>query len=251
MELQKAAPDLSAQLERCRKEEVSARLAIDGELTRLGFKPKRSLHLTTSTRSSQEMLSARLFLATVASFCTLAAATRQQQPLMAQSPFTASKPDLAALLTRSSKGSMFYDYARDSSTVSTLLSAPWIGSGKRYTVLVPLNSAILALSRKPHQGPPTADDAGTIISNKMLADGEEEEKERAKYLEEWVRLHIAEGVVELDGEGWEGKEWQTLVEDRKVGFSASGDNGEGRKVLPGDVEIVGVEEVSVCSLNVL
>lgn len=195
------------------------------------------------------MLSARLLLATVASFCTLAAATQQQQqPLMAQegaSPFTASKPDLAALLTRSSKGSMFYEYARDSTTVTKLLSAPWIGSGQRYTVLVPLNSAILALSRKPHQGPPQADDAGTIISNKMLGGSEEEEKERAAYLEEWVRLHIAQDVVELDGKGWEGTQWQTLVNERQVSFAASGENGEGRKVLPGDIEIVGVEEVSV------
>ncbi|ORY72382.1 hypothetical protein BCR35DRAFT_354383 [Leucosporidium creatinivorum] len=193
------------------------------------------------------MLSARLFLASIASFCTLAAATGQQQPLMAQdgpSPFTASKPDLAALLTRSSKTSMFYDYARDSSTVSKLLAAPWIGSGAKSTVLCPLNSAILALSRKPHQGPPTVDDAGTIISNKMLGGSEEEEKERAAYLEKWVQLHIVTDVVDLDGEVWEGKEWQTLVDERKVSFAVSGENGEGRKVLPGDLEIVGVEEAS-------
>lgn len=215
----------------------------EGRRTRLDsvhFRPFRTLLLYYRINS---MLTARGLLLCTAVLCSLTyATTQQQQPLMASS--SPSLPNLAAILTRTGKASIYYDYARDSH-ISSLLSPPLIGHSSPHSLLVPINSAILSLSRKPHQGPPThLDHDGTIISNKALGDSKQEEQQRAEWLEQWVKLHIIDGQVDLDAEGWEDRAWPTLVEGREVSFAKSGGKGEGRKVMPGDVEIVGVEQVS-------
>lgn len=134
---------------------------------------------------------------------------------------------------------LYFDYARDSTLVSTLLSDP---SG-RATILAPTDSAILALSRRPHQGPlPVvpgslvgAGGAGGVSSN-------EEERSAAEWLERWVKGHVVLEEVRLEGEGWEEREYETM-EGRKVRFEGSGEGGEGRRLVAEGIEVVGEEQV--------
>ncbi|KAK4690261.1 hypothetical protein P7C70_g9634, partial [Phenoliferia sp. Uapishka_3] len=89
---------------------------------------------------------------------------------------------LADLLTSSRTSSIAYDYIRDSPLISSLLIAP---APRSYTtLLIPTNSAIMALHRKPHQGPaPTT--APVINGEVNTLEESEKEKEQASrdYLE--------------------------------------------------------------------
>ncbi|GAA6014193.1 hypothetical protein JCM10207_006128 [Rhodosporidiobolus poonsookiae] len=152
------------------------------------------------------------------------------QPQAVQLPFVSNGlPSLADVLTRSRQARIMFDYLRDSAQVSTVLVDP---SGSS-TVLAPVDSAILALARKPHEGPESFDEPD-IRSN-------EEERRRAEYLEQWVKAHLVLEKVDLEADGWDGKEYTTMA-GSTVRFATS--DADGRKVLPGDVEVVGEEQAS-------
>lgn len=195
------------------------------------------------------MLTARVLIAvTLATLSsTLASPILQQQPFVPEmrSPFTPSTPSLADRLTQSRKSSIFFDYARDSTTIYSLLVDPSATS----TLLIPLNSAIIALARKPHEGPVSVTIEGVERGGKYSSSREDEEA-RATYLERWIEAHVVSGEVDLNGEGWEGKEWETMA-GGKVSFEKSGANRGGRKLMPGGIEIVGVDEVSSSLLALL
>lgn len=80
---------------------------------------------------------------------------------------------------------------------------------------------------------------------------EDDEKERARYLEDWIKSHLVAGMnVELA----EGKEYETLAstaEDNKISFKAvEGANEEAADwekvtVQPGDARILAKKEVSL------
>ncbi|GAA5852676.1 hypothetical protein JCM8547_002586 [Rhodosporidiobolus lusitaniae] len=148
-------------------------------------------------------------------------------------PTSGAIPSLADLLTRSKRSRWFYDYARDSTAVSTIL----IDLHGSTTLLAPVDAAIVALPRKPHEGPAVAESqSGEVSSN-------EEERQRAEYLEAWVKNHCVLERVELEEGDWEARDYTTMS-GKKVKFAAGGENGEGRVLLPGDVEVVGEEMAS-------
>ncbi|GAA5919016.1 hypothetical protein JCM1841_002693 [Sporobolomyces salmonicolor] len=160
--------------------------------------------------------------------------------VMDSSPFvpSSSSPTLADLLTKSRSASIFYEYARESASVSTLLINPLAMT----TLLVPVNSAILALARKPHQGPPPE----AITAETGYRGSEEDEQARQAYVERWIKLHMIRGErVDLDAEGWEGREWETMGKERTVKFLRGGDDGNGRKLMPGNIDVISQEEVAI------
>lgn len=190
--------------------------------------------------------SALLVLATLTT--AVLGSTQQQHPLMAESaplPFARTNsvlPLLADRLTQSRRTTIFYDYSRDSATLTRRLGS----TNEQTTLLVPLNSAIVALARKPHQGPPppVSAEAGEVSP----FDTKEEEQAKAAYLEKWLEGHAVAGDnIDLDAEGWESKTWTTMS-GGTISFEKS---GEGRKLMPGGIELVGVEEVRLSRLAVM
>ncbi|KAH8111865.1 hypothetical protein DFH11DRAFT_1610399 [Phellopilus nigrolimitatus] len=85
---------------------------------------------------------------------------------------------LSDILTVQSAASIFYSYARDTH-VGELFKRP----DARLTVFAPTNKAVMALARKPNQGPAPVED-GTIISEKEFDERSRENCER------WVSAHI-------------------------------------------------------------
>ncbi|WOO82778.1 FAS1 domain-containing protein [Vanrija pseudolonga] len=122
---------------------------------------------------------------------------------------------LADALTLERKASVWWDYARDVSSVTSRLS----NKGKT-TVLVPIDKAIFALPRKPHQNPSGSTDDADSKAN----------------VEQFLSAHIVPGDLPLPSE-----ETATLNPDVKVKVEGE----EGAWVLqPGDIPIVGVTEAS-------
>ncbi|KAJ3782389.1 hypothetical protein GGU10DRAFT_363994 [Lentinula aff. detonsa] len=99
-------------------------------------------------------------------------------------------PSLADLLTIESSASIFYSYARELA-LSEFLSEPASfaeTSGRArngLSLLVPTNKAVMALARKPHQGPsPKDNDEDITISE------EEFYKKSKDNVQRWVEAHI-------------------------------------------------------------
>ncbi|KIY52519.1 hypothetical protein FISHEDRAFT_35094 [Fistulina hepatica ATCC 64428] len=87
-------------------------------------------------------------------------------------------PTLADLLTVESSASIFYSYARELE-----LSTQFSAADASMTLLVPTNKAVIALPRKPHQGPEP--------SHGEIQISEEEFAARSKNnVDRWVRAHI-------------------------------------------------------------
>ena len=115
------------------------------------------------------------------------------------------------------------------------------------TIFAPTDAVIVSMTRKPHQGPATADsDSDRILST-------EDEQERAGYLERWVQRHVvaggdidlSEGVV-VETLAGDGTTIRFVVDAAQAG-DADGDNdNDWRKVtlLPGNAKIVDKKEVS-------
>ncbi|GAA5958727.1 hypothetical protein JCM3765_006018 [Sporobolomyces pararoseus] len=157
-----------------------------------------------------------------------------QHPFEMKSSSSSSSPSLTDLLTRSKNSRIFYDYLRDSSSVSTRLANPLEST----TILAPVNSAIIALERRPHQGPP--EPAGGHVEG--YAGSREDEQARADYLEKWIKRHLISGKVDLEVES---KEYETLQGGDKVTFVRNQKDGQtGYRVMPGDVEVVEIEQAS-------
>ncbi|KAI5481757.1 hypothetical protein MNV49_000034 [Pseudohyphozyma bogoriensis] len=147
---------------------------------------------------------------------------------------TAPMPSLADTLTGSRQIAIFYDYLRESSTLSALLAAP---APSFTTLFVPLNSAIMSLPRKPHQGPPPSSTTPVI---EHIAGSKEEEDAHREYLEHWMDRHVVNGDVD---ETVDGAEYDTMVEGKKVGFKVDGKEQK-IVVVPGDIEVKDVVKVS-------
>lgn len=128
---------------------------------------------------------------------------------------------------KESSATIFFDYARDSLSVAPLLAS----HGQETTLFVPTNSAIMSLSRKPHQGPPARPD-GEVTT---YGTSREEEDAHKAYLERWVRRHVV--ASEADGEG----EWKTM-DGEGVAMRTE---GKGWRVEPGNLGVKDVKEVSL------
>ncbi|KAJ3860962.1 hypothetical protein EV359DRAFT_66895 [Lentinula novae-zelandiae] len=137
-------------------------------------------------------------------------------------------PSLADLLTIESSASIFYSYARElalSQLFADLNSSVWDGEPKPtvgnagLTLLVPTNKAVMALARKPHQGPPPKNENEDIT----ISD-EEFHKLSKENVQRWVEAHIiatfpltfpAPTVT-----------YDTVLQGKSVSFTSTQSNGE-------------------------
>ncbi|KAF4602888.1 hypothetical protein EYR38_003292 [Pleurotus pulmonarius] len=146
-------------------------------------------------------------------------------------PLTSSKPTLADLLTSESSASIFYSYARELE-----LCAIFSDEGVNNTLLVPTNKAVMALHRKPHQGPET-------VSGDVTISEEEFDSISKRNVEKWISAHIIpESPITL-----ESKTYPTLLHRKTVSFTALPKSdpkaAEWTRVLVnGDVHIIGMKE---------
>ncbi|KAF8635283.1 hypothetical protein AX15_000463 [Amanita polypyramis BW_CC] len=103
------------------------------------------------------------------------------------SPQIHSKPSLADWLTIEKPVSIFYTYARDLE-----LSSLFTDERARLTLFAPTNKAVMALARKPHQGPSTPDD-GAYVSD------QEYDRISKENVRQWISSHIIpESPIDLD-----------------------------------------------------
>jgi len=116
--------------------------------------------------------------------------------------------------------------------------------GEGCTVLVPTNKAVMALAKKPHQGPAVA--GGAI----QVAD-EERDAESRTNVERWVASHIIpRSPIDLLGE----TEYETLLPGKSLRFvRAALGKGHGhehehdewtRVLLNGDIRILSMKQAS-------
>ncbi|KAF9513257.1 hypothetical protein BS47DRAFT_1344506 [Hydnum rufescens UP504] len=118
-----------------------------------------------------------LFLTAILAILTAPGMASQQSPILLPDEIIRAAvpgPTLYDLLIVQTRASIFGDYLQDGSPKST--------------VLVPTNKAVLALSRKPHQGPPEKS------SDQPQGDIEisDEDKGRTEHrnVRDWVGAHI-------------------------------------------------------------
>ncbi|KAJ7063539.1 hypothetical protein C8F01DRAFT_1368069 [Mycena amicta] len=143
------------------------------------------------------------------------------------------QPTIADLLTIESSASIFYSYARELTLSNTFSDA----GASQVTVLVPTNKAVMALARKPHQGPVPVDDDIVIT--------EEEFDTRSKeHVERWIASHIIpQSPIEFDHQTYE-----TLLDGKSLTFSSkngsSGASDWAHAVLEGGINIVGMREAA-------
>ncbi|KAJ7677214.1 hypothetical protein B0H17DRAFT_1079564 [Mycena rosella] len=151
------------------------------------------------------------------------------EPIIQQS----LQPTLADLLTIESSASIFYSYAREL-TSSKMFSD--VESGP-ITLLVPTNKAVMALARKPHQGPATVD-TGVIVTE------QEYDALSREHVERWVSAHIIpQSPITFD------QTYPTLLDGKSIEFTVSkkGDPNApdwSRVVIDPNVRIVGKREAS-------
>ncbi|WVQ97933.1 hypothetical protein IAU59_005052 [Kwoniella sp. CBS 9459] len=129
-------------------------------------------------------------------------------------------PTLADALTAERGASLWWNYARDSPSVTARL----VSRDKHTTILVPTDKAIIALGRKPHQHPGLSY-RGAFSSSKTNT-----ERFLAAHMIEGGKTPEVKSSTLLDGFGVE------MVKDK----SAKG----GWRIQPGDIEVLGIKETS-------
>jgi len=149
------------------------------------------------------------------------------------SPRVHSKPSLADLLTVETSVSIFYSYARELE-----LSVSFANEQANLTILAPTNKAVMAMARKPHQGPETDDD--------IHISEQEYDRISKGNVERWVSGHIIPSPsIDLDSL----LVYQTLLEGTSVTFKPITKNdGQGpawRRVTVDDgIKILQMREAS-------
>ncbi|KAJ7090356.1 hypothetical protein B0H15DRAFT_922498 [Mycena belliarum] len=157
----------------------------------------------------------------------------QEQLVMAEPVIQQSmQPTLADLLTIEPSTSIFYSYAREL-TSSNMFSNSEAGP---VTLLVPTNKAVMALSRKPHQGPVPVD-TGVVITEQELDARSKENVER------WVSAHIIpQSPITFD------QTYPTLLGGKSITFKLTKKGTDApewsRAVIGGNIRITGQREAS-------
>ncbi|KAJ6500594.1 hypothetical protein C8R45DRAFT_820392 [Mycena sanguinolenta] len=175
----------------------------------------------------------RLQLCSILALPLLQALASQGDQIIMDSGAThqSMQPTLADLLTIESSTSIFYSYAREL-TLSNMFS----DSDKAITVFVPTNKAVMALSRKPHQGPAPVDD-GIVITDEEFDSLSKENVER------WVSAHIVpHSPIDFD-------QTYTRLDGKSISFTpskkADPKTPEWSRVVIGDnVHIIAKREAS-------
>ncbi|KAL7414002.1 hypothetical protein BDY24DRAFT_387175 [Mrakia frigida] len=135
-------------------------------------------------------------------------------PSFPPTPASNTLPSLADVLTTTRKLSIWYDYARDVEKVTERLSS----SIQQTTLLVPLNSAILSLPRKPHESVPTTPslpDSLSILQQDALT---------ANNVNRFISAHVVPETIDLSSSSSE-LTFSTLLADHKLTFTP-GDDGK-------------------------
>ncbi|KAH7923795.1 hypothetical protein BV22DRAFT_1035930 [Leucogyrophana mollusca] len=127
-------------------------------------------------------------------------------PEQQYTPLTSTRPTIADLLTIEQSASIFYSYARE-----VEISGRFAEEGEgELTVLVPTNKAVMALARKPHQGPAPAEPK---IEGEMSE--QELDEQSKKNVDRWVSAHIIPARISLDTVP---VTYETLLEGKSVTF---------------------------------
>ncbi|KAJ6488488.1 hypothetical protein C8R47DRAFT_1125703 [Mycena vitilis] len=160
-----------------------------------------------------------------------ALASQGDQIVMDTAAHQSLKPTLADLLTIEQSTSIFYSYAREL-TLSTMFS----DADASVTLLVPTNKAVMALARKPHQGPEPVD-TGVVITD------EEFDSRSKENVERWVSAHIIpQSPIAFD------ESHPTLLDGKSISFErvkrGTNDPEWSQVVIEGNVHIVQKREAS-------
>ncbi|KAK7442458.1 hypothetical protein VKT23_016055 [Stygiomarasmius scandens] len=144
-----------------------------------------------------------------------------------------TQPTLTDLLTIESSASIFYSYARDVEA-SKLFS----DDSAKLTLFVPTNKAVMALARKPHQGPAKPDDDIVVSEEQFDRDSKEN-------VRRWVSAHIIPETLSVLEPG----SHNTLLDGKSINISlnkhAGSSSPEWQKVfLEDDIRITGMKEAS-------
>ncbi|KAI0050585.1 hypothetical protein FA95DRAFT_1555510 [Auriscalpium vulgare] len=166
---------------------------------------------------------------------SLAASTiAQDQVIMpaVPEPLIHTEPTLFDLLTVESRASIFFSYARE-----TKASRLLVDQNANISLLVPTNKAVMALARKPHQGPISIED--DIEISEEVFEGRSKEN-----VERWVSLHIIpDSPISLAAHTF-----PTLAAGKTVTFTAiDGDVTAPewtRVLLNGEVQIVQMKKAA-------
>ncbi|KAG6812436.1 hypothetical protein H0H92_002902 [Tricholoma furcatifolium] len=155
-------------------------------------------------------------------------------PVMDEAPLTHSTPTLADLLTIETSASIFYSYARELE-----LSSTFADPRAKSTIFAPTNKAVMALARKPHQGPDSS------LEDEITISEQEYDSRSKKNVENWVSAHIIPDFpISLDEQ-----QHPTLLGGKSLTFTPiSKSDGRGapwsRVTLNGGVRIIGMKEGS-------
>ncbi|XP_006453931.1 hypothetical protein AGABI2DRAFT_189261 [Agaricus bisporus var. bisporus H97] len=178
-----------------------------------------------------------LFLLSALSFVS---ASTTEQVIMASIsddfiPKKHDRPSLADLLTIEPSASIFYSYARE-----IALSRILDDTSQKYTLFVPTNKAVMALSRKPHQGPAHDHNGDDVKITEAQYD-----KQSKENVEQWISAHIISGF-HMD---FNSKEYQTLLDNKTISVQPIPKNdGKGpawtRVTLDGKKHIKSMKEAS-------
>ncbi|CED83462.1 FAS1 domain [Phaffia rhodozyma] len=157
----------------------------------------------------------------------------EQKPLSAPPlRHSANSPLLSDILTVERRAGLWFDYARDCSDVMKRLT----DESQSTTVLVPVNSAIVALPRKPHQLPPSSKIEIKDISF------EEQDMAHASQVERWIQGHVIPESVPFPLPT-QSAPFPTLLDSFSISFNQSGQSDDGAKsivVNPGEARVVDV-----------
>ncbi|KAJ7708519.1 hypothetical protein B0H16DRAFT_1632641 [Mycena metata] len=178
----------------------------------------------------------RLQLCSILALPFLQAFASQGEQIVMDTPVAhqSMKPTLADLLTIEASTSIFYSYARElqlSDMFTTAGTTP-------VTLLVPTNKAVMALARKPHQGPAPVDDD-------IVVTDEEFDSRSKEHVERWVSAHIIpQSPISFD------QTYPTLLEGKSISFTKSSKKGDanapdwGKVVIGDNIHIIGMREAS-------
>ncbi|WVR04532.1 hypothetical protein IAU60_001538 [Kwoniella sp. DSM 27419] len=126
---------------------------------------------------------------------------------------------LADALTAERGASLWWNYARDSPTITARL----VSRERDTTIMVPTDKAILLLGRKPHQHPGLSF-RGSFSSSKTNT-------------ERFLQAHMFEGQIEA------GKV-TTLLDGFSVQLVKDKGAKAGWRIQPGDIEVLGAKETA-------
>ncbi|KAH7886379.1 hypothetical protein F5I97DRAFT_1928227 [Phlebopus sp. FC_14] len=111
--------------------------------------------------------------------------TKESSQESTYTPLTSPQPTLADLLTIEPSASIYYSYARE-----TEISSEFGNVDQQLTLLVPTNKAVMALARKPHQGPVHAE-------SKIEISEQELDEQSRRNVQRWVTAHIILSHISL------------------------------------------------------